>query len=290
MKNFFGRPAVLWMATLWLVTLGTTAVAQSENAGPNGRFEVTVTNVSSSVYDMSDFPGLLSLNYEIRDRNTNMLARAYYDVSFAQDGAGKVTGAGTNQVQFGFRSAGGGWASLGPYNARYQVKGAISSTATKTRFSFSASSSGATPLSETLKMRVNLKYQDQVVIDRIEKVLNGKTLTQASANSETISQRRPWGPVPLTTTYFGDGSWKAALNLATTANRITGEATVTVAQTERVFPFSVRGVYRPATQQSRLVLTGKDLGKGSSLQVVLTGTNITAIKGKLTGQVVKENF
>lgn len=279
------------MAIFCCLTPGALALAQTENTGPNGSFGVTVTNVTSGVYDMSDFPGLQTMNYEVRDRNTNLLARAYYDISFVQDGAGKVAGAGTNWVQFGFRSP-AGWISPYPYQALYQVKGSISSTATKSRFNFSASASGSAHLGQSnqIIMKVATMYQDQVVIDRVGKVLNGKTLTKASANFETISQKKPWGPVPLTTTYFGDGSWNVALNLTTTANRITGDAKVTVNQTERVFPFTVNGSYKPATQQSRLVLTGKDLGKGSSLQVFLTGTNITSLKGKLTGQFVKESF
>ena len=64
-----------------------------------------------------------------------------------------------------------------------------------------------------------------------------------------------------------------------------GTATVTLS-TGRVYPFSFTGTFTPRTEQWKLNLKGVNAGKGSNLQVIAQGSDITKIVGRVSGQSV----
>ena len=68
--------------------------------------------------------------------------------------------------------------------------------------------------------------------------------------------------------------------------KIEGTARVTLSSGAE-FEFVVKGAYKSKTDTSLLILSATTLSKGSSLKVNLTGSTITSIQGKVSGQAVK---
>ena len=82
---------------------------------------------------------------------------------------------------------------------------------------------------------------------------------------------------------FAPVNWHLNLSVATSGAKVTGTATVQLAN-ERSFPFTVKGTTKGGA--SKLTLTGTGTGKGVTLQVTLAGNTITKITGKLLGQTL----
>ena len=77
--------------------------------------------------------------------------------------------------------------------------------------------------------------------------------------------------------------WNLNLTLASAGGKVTGTATVSLANA-RNFPFTVKGTTKAGA--SKLTLTGTGAGKGAKLTVTLTGNNITGCSGSLLGQKI----
>ena len=82
--------------------------------------------------------------------------------------------------------------------------------------------------------------------------------------------------------------WTLSMNLITSnLTKVTGTATVTLVN-DRTFTFNAKGTYVPQTGLTKLTLTSLPPDKGATLTVILSGNNVSNIRGALLGQ--KVNF
>ncbi len=93
--------------------------------------------------------------------------------------------------------------------------------------------------------------------------------------------------IPLHLKNDMNGSWSLALTLASTANRLSGSATITLSN-GRQAAFKVAGSYSPKSGVSNLRLTGLTEVIGSRLVIRCTGSemHLTSASGRTLGQAV----
>ena len=72
-------------------------------------------------------------------------------------------------------------------------------------------------------------------------------------------------------------------------HKVSGSAVITL-NSGRSLPFTVRGVFNPRTEISKLTLLGVDTAKGSSLVVSVDGNTVKTIKGRISGQSVYASY
>ena len=84
-----------------------------------------------------------------------------------------------------------------------------------------------------------------------------------------------------------DGHWDLALNITTNGNWLSGNATITFAN-GATMDFSVRGLYKPFTDKSKLLLQGRHDARGAFLQLTLDGAaqTVDVMRGRVSGQSV----
>jgi hypothetical protein len=84
-----------------------------------------------------------------------------------------------------------------------------------------------------------------------------------------------------------DGHWNLSLTITNSGNWLKGDATITFAN-GATMDFSVRGLYKPSTDKSKLLLQGRHDAQGAFLQLTLDGAaqTVDLMRGRVSGQSV----
>jgi hypothetical protein len=127
-------------------------------------------------------------------------------------------------------------------------------------------------------------------------LLDPRTSTITENNAAFVSGMGNWSsripPITrnLSDVITGDGTWTLTMDLSMTGKKIQGSASVTP-DTGRTIQFTVKGAYKSGTEKSQLMLAPADVAnKGCNLRVTMTGNAITAIKGKVLGQMINTSL
>lgn len=279
---------VLGIATALLVPFLATAVP----VGPSGDYSQTVTNPADAVWNFSG--AFTNANIDVTNKEGTVV-QADITVDFSQTGAGKITGSAVDvpiTVIIGGSGAGSHAGSFS-FPATVTSKGSMTSAKGGAHLNLTVTATGTGTLpSESKSSKVTLSGQINATINNTNQTLTGSTKETASASGNgSIVNTTPFtnsisdvGPV-------GDGSWTLALTgLATTDNKVTGTATVTL-NSGQEFNYTVKGTFS-STKGTLLLLSGENAASaGSTIQVTLDTSNaVTAIKGKICGQMVNVSF
>ena len=252
---------------------------RTQAAMPVGSFTYTNSDAANSLWDLTKVTQLQNLDVSVSKLNASI----HFYVTFSQDGAGKLAGSGTTDINV-VSSAFTGTIS----GAVYKVTGKVSSKAGQVRLHYLAGATG-TALIDGKDRAVKALAGRTVEFDNVTKVLNGNFHNSANAaglggGADNGDINYVWADIQ---TAVGDGGWRLQLTLADAGNnKLAGAATVTL-DSGAVWLFVVKGVYNPRTDSTKLVLLPTAGSKGSALKVQMTGSQITGILGKVSGQTVK---
>jgi hypothetical protein len=271
------NPVRMLLATIVLGTL-TLGAPRCPGEIPSGALNYTVDDPVNALWDVT---GVYNLNHPYVGI-ADISADIWFDVDFTQNGAGKLSGAGTTSILVHSDYVYGTIA-----NATYKVTGTINSKNGVATLRYSATAT-ATTYVDGRATRVSATGSRVAILDARSKLLSGTYKNKASASgigggTDTGSLPETWWDVEP---YLGDGAWALSLALENDGGKkITGEAAVTLS-TGAVCQFLVKGVYNAKTDTSKLVLSPLPGFKGASLKVQMLGDSITAIKGKISGQSI----
>lgn len=259
----------------------------TNTAGPFGLYTNTVADPSNLVWDVEDVFYVTNVDsVVVKGGVTNSIVD--YVVALRQDGAGKITGAGSTSVNASFDDQG----VLTPaplFTGNYKVTGTIHSSRGLTRGFLQEIVAGATEIGGSAR-KVKSTHRTDFTFDNAGQTSIAKLKDMAAAAGVgSGSSRSTNGPVALNTVIGGDGSWTLIMNLSTANNKITGSGTVTL-NSGRTFAFTAKGVYNAKKQLSKVLLVSASPEKGSALQVTINGNAVAAIKGRISGQTVKVTF
>jgi hypothetical protein len=283
------------MAGLALSVLLSALAAQNSFAQPSN---LSVTNIvlpsslTNLVFDFTTLTNpLQAVDIEIHkvsDGQTNLELEVTYSAPSSQDGRGKITGTGTTTAEIDPQDS-------GPvdFDGPYTSKGSVTGSKGVTHLTFSTKVSGTASL-EGKDRSVSASMSLSAKFDSVNDVLSYTQVSHASASGlGSLSESRKRS-MPLSSSdvpeELGDGGWTLVLNLgAANGNKLSGTASVTL-DSGAVYNYNFTGTFSPHTQVSKLNLKGVDSAKGSTLQVVLDGSNaVTRITGRVAGQTVKLN-
>jgi hypothetical protein len=280
------------------ITATLTALAvQTSSAQPTGSITNLVTDSANKLWDFSRLTNdLQTLQLDIQKiskGDTNTVTVVYSD-PFIQNGAGKLVGSGTNaQVQIIVNND----SETNTFTGKYTTSGAISGSKGVTKVSFLSKVSGkVTFFGDTKATAVSASANYVVKFDTTNptnQVYSGRAIQQATAAGKgSLSEVTTIDPAPIKAE-LGDGSWALALNFIANTNKVSGNATNKLSGTASVtlatgdaYKYNFTGIYAPKTKQSKLVLKGTELAKGSTLQVTLQTNAVAKITGKVAGQLV----
>lgn len=267
--------------------------AQTRYFGPFGQWTNTISDPGNAVWDATAISNVTNLTLESIDRQGETNASLTCPIAFLQLGSGALRWRGLAIANFTYQGADLGWVAADPFEAGYRVSGKVSSSGAKTRGSVHSVVNGSVVIGGS-KRRLNLTHDVSFTFDNVAKtcstvVKDTGTFPGPRSVSSAGSSTRRFGPMPLSSFIAGDGSWKLNMTLLTSVRRVVGSAFVTL-DTGPMHFYSVKGIYRAANQHSTLVLTGVGLSKGSNLQVSMNGDTVTAIKGRVSGQLVNAAF
>lgn len=249
---------------------------------PSGTLQVNVTDVTNLLWDVSSIGELQDLDFDISDEGTEISFAA----PFVQTGAGKLVGFGVTQMEV-----------TSPVfvghidNAAYKVSGSITSAKGVARLTFTGIAKGLAEANGRIGMLTG-SLAAKVTIDANQQAVSGTYTAMGSATG--VGSIKETGSADITWTdavnAMGDGSWTLAMDLTNDAvKKIGGTARVTLSS-GAFLDFTVKGTYKSTTDTSILILAATPESKGSTLKVTLTGSTISSIQGKVTGQTIKRKL
>lgn len=269
---------------LGLTTLG---VCQGAAQALSGSI-INTYGAPNPLWDLSKVSDWQDANLKME--NSNSQVEIDFASPFAQDGKGRLAGAGstTVQVKQQWNEDNGQVTHYDvSFPGTYVVKGSITSSKGVARVTCAIKAMGRASLEPSDSERtVTATSSSTFVIDPGAGSMTGRYSDKASAQGKgSISDRGTFvDPIPAA---LGNGSWTLVLNpVADAANKYTGTATITL-NSGTIYPFSITGSYTPNTGASKLTLTGTDAALGSKLQLKLDGAVIKFISGKVSGQAIK---
>lgn len=262
------------------LALGFSLISASNGlaAMPLGRVTCAVNDSANVLWDLATMEAWRDIDFEIG----KVQSRVRYDVDFAQNGQGKLTGTGLTMIRVDSPLFYGVYS-----NAVTKVTGSISRSARVAKVSFTA----------TAKARVNVLNRGTsatmsavrtMTIDTSTRQVTGKYSNRASVSpggkgNENGSLPLSWEDVQRT---LGDGAWTLTLDLAQSdATTLQGSATVQL-RSGAQYDFSVKGRYISTSDTTQLTLTAEPSAKGSDLTVSLKGSSVTRIAGEVSGQAI----
>ena len=259
------------------LSLAAFTTQNAFSQAPTGSVSIVISSSTNALYDATLAP-LKSIKLDIPQNNSGDLLISFDD-PYAQDGKGKLAGAGTTQV-----AVTNDMGVALSFPGTYQTKGTIKGNNGLTTIRLASKVSGLAFISGLFR-NVSASAKYSVTIDSAAGTVTGTRMQKASASglpsagdTESITDVIP--------PEIGDGSWTLMVNFGEpSGTKLQGTATVTLA-TGQVYPFNFTGTFVSATGQSKLTLQGVDAAAGSKLTVTLQGSAVTSIKGKVSGQVV----
>ncbi len=282
MKTTLYKPHILGISAALLMPFLASATGPTT---PSGSYISTVTDPTNAVWD---FGGVLT-NLNLNATNGGIEAHAAIATEFTQSGKGKVNGLETN-VPITLTLVVDSIGDSLSYPVTVTAKGAINSTKGGAHlvFAITATGIGTLPL-ETKPSKITLSEQINATINSAAQTISGTHKETASSSGTSVFETEGFTNTiaEVGSGGLGDGSWTLALNnLATTNNKVSGTATITL-NSGQVFNYAVKGAFN-ATKGTKLVLSASDLiSKGSAIQVTIDTNNVVSnIKGRITGQNV----
>jgi hypothetical protein len=281
------------------LVLGLTVLAGHSSFAqpPSGSITNLVSSSTNALWDASLFGGLQSISFTVQGA-TNLSPSAVYvafPATFTQDGRGRLSGSGTNQVSLStYYSSSNQWVDAPDFAGKYVASGSIVSLPGIAKLTFAARASGEATLGGTNR-KLSALQAYLVYIYLADGLLAGSYADTVTISGErTLSQGTPF-PATAIPAELGDGSWTLVTNFeqpaSNTSNKLKGTATVTL-NSGATYPFRLTGLYSGKKQQSSLLLTGvkNDAGdgRGSTLMVTLSQSNtVVRLSGRISGQTVR---
>ena len=261
--------------------LGLTFLPRLVTAGiPSGSLQMNVTGPTNHIWDASSIPELQHVDFEISDENTEISFAA----PFVQTGAGKLVGTGLTQLEVDSPTVFVGTIT----DAVYKASGSVTSSKGVARLTFAGTAKGPADVAGKIRVLTGT-LGVKVAIDSLLESASGVYTSSGAASGygsikEVGTLDFNWTDVVNS---MGNGSWSLEMQLTNDGvKKIGGTATVTLSSGAQ-FDFTVKGAYKSKTDTSLLVLSGSGSSKGSSLKVNLTGSTISALQGKVSGQAIK---
>ena len=260
--------------------LGLALFPQLCSAGiPSGALQINVTDPTNHIWDASSIDELQNLNFGISDEDTEIAFAA----PFVQTGAGKLVGTGSTDLVVAAPIF------TGTISAVYKASGSVTASKGVARITFTGLAKGPAEIESKTRVLTG-KLAVKTSIDSVLETASGVYVsTGAASGYDTIKEAGPlnftWADVIDS---MGDGRWSLELQLANDGvKKIEGSATVTLSSGAEI-ELTVKGAYKSKTDTSLLVLSSSNASsKGSALKVSLTGSTVTAIQGKVSGQAIK---
>jgi hypothetical protein len=247
--------------------------------GPGGTIISPTFSGTNGFYDLT---GILSNITVVRTAGSSTTVPFSTDVSLVQSVTGTIKASNTETVVT-VMAADGTFSN----SAAYTLKGTVKSSRNNILFSSSlAVKSGAFLGGDPTYTDIVFMYSatSLATIDaQTGAITSSKTTGRASYR---LGRKSGSGSITGMTTEpatFAPVAWSLILMPTSTATRVTGTATVNLAN-DRSFPFNIAGTTKNGA--SKLTLTGTDIGRGAMLKVTMSDTNITAITGSLLGQKI----
>jgi hypothetical protein len=245
---------------------------------PAGPFQLSVADPTNHLWDASSIDELQHVSFEISDESTEVSFAA----PFVQTGAGKLVGAGSTQLEVYSP------VFIGTIDAGYKASGKINSAGGVARIAFTGSAKGPAEIGGKTRILTGTLAVKVTVDSTLQSVTGVYTSTGAASGYGSIKEV---GELDLDWTdvvnSMGDGSWTLELQLTNDGvKKIGGTARVTLSS-GAALDFTVKGAYKAKTDSSVLVLTAVAENKGSTLKVNLTGSTITSLQGKVSGQTIR---
>jgi hypothetical protein len=265
---------------LGIFILGLAFLPRLVTAGiPSGSLQINVTGPTNHIWDASSIHELQHLDFEISDENTEIS----FDAPFVQTGGGKLIGTGLTQLEVDSPIFVGAIT-----DAIYKASGSVTSSRGVARVTFTGSARGLAVVAGKTRILTGT-LAVKVAIDSLLETASGVyTSTGAASGYGSIKEV---GTLDLSWTdvvnSMGNGSWALEMQLTNDGvKKIGGTANVTLSSGAR-FDFTIKGAYKSKTDTSVLILSGFDSSKGSVLKVNLTGSTISGLQGKVSGQAIK---
>ena len=259
--------------------LGLAFLPRLCSAGiPSGPLQIDVTDATNHIWDVSRIDELQHPAFEFSDDNVEI----GFAAPFIQTGAGKLIGAGATQLEVNADIFAGTVAAV------YKASGSITSVRGVARIAFAGSAKGL-PIIDGKARVLTGTLAVKFAIDSPQQFASG--VYKATGTASGYGSIKEVGLLDITwndvVNSMGDGSWSLQMQLTNDGvKKIGGMARVTLSS-GGAFDFLVKGVYKSKTDTSVLVLSPSISGKGSILKVNLTGSTITSIQGKVSGQAVR---
>jgi hypothetical protein len=248
-------------------------------AMPSGSLQINVTGPTNHIWDASSIHELQHLDFEISDQNTEISFAA----PFVQTGAGKLVGTGLTQLEVDSPVFVGTIT-----DAVYKASGSVTSSKGIARLTFSGTAKGPAEAAGKTRILTGTLAVKVTINSLLESASGVYTSAGAASGYGSIKEVGTldfnWTDVVNS---MGNGSWSLSMQLTNDlVKKIGGTATVTLSSGAQ-YDFTVKGAYKLKTDTSLLVLSATSSSKGSSLKVNLTGSTISALQGKVSGQAIK---
>lgn len=248
---------------------------------PAGAIQATVNDATNRLWDLSTISVLQNPDLSFDDGTTVSFA-----APFDQTGAGKLIGLGATDMAV---SASGVFD--GNVTAGYKVTGGITSAKGIAKVTYAATAKGPA-IANGRPTVIAASVAVKLVIDAPNEIAAG-VYAQAGAAAgfgsikEAGALSFPWTGPDSVVGSMGTGQWTLSMNLNNDGlKKIGGDAQVTLSSGATI-DFVVKGAYKSANDSSILVLAATPAFKGSSLKVTLSGSTVTGISGKVSGQTIK---
>lgn len=262
--------------------LGSGVWSYGQN-GPSGNYAVSVTGAENLVWDLTALDNEMG-DYRMSIGSDSTEVQLSFPRHFKETGSGSLVTIGTGDTDVNMEL----WDSSSEpiqltFPGKYKVSGSITSNRGVCKVKMVTSVTG----------KANLQNANRSLSasETISASVNNATF-QVTGTSQSKASASGLGSMKSSDTISDDiasmqGGWVMNLTgLATTGNKVTGTASVTL-HSGAIHQFSVKGTYNSKTGISKLVLMGLDVAKGGNLTVTMgSGNKVTLIKGKVFGQMV----
>ena len=275
LANLF-RPS-LSMAGLFM--LGWILPSQCSGAGiPSGPWKFSISDVTNHVWDVTGIQELQTPLLEFTDDDVTTTFNAPY----AQNGSGKLAGAGVTQIDVESSIY------TGPVQGTYAARGSITAAKGIARLTITSSAKGTAQIgggSHVISSSATVK----AAINSVTQSINGTYTSAAAASGYGAVHDAGLLNVSWTNVLasMGDGGWTLHLNVTNDAVKTVGGTATVALSSSSTLTFVVKGKYNAKTDSTLLILSADPASKGSSLKVNWAGTGGATLQGKLTGQTIK---
>jgi hypothetical protein len=222
---------------LTAIIAGAVAIAaQAGFAQPSGSITNVFTGPTNVLWDFSTVTNpLQNVNikiHKVSNGQTNTQVEIQYAAPITQDGRGKLSGAGTNEVTLTTEDDQGNPTNT-TFAGKYISKGSVNGTKGVAHLAFTTSVKGNADLKGATR-RVAASANYNVKFDAVKDVVTGRVAQHASASglgavSETRSFSDTLSSNTNLTSQLGDGSWTLVLNFnaaTNTTSHLSGSASV----------------------------------------------------------------